>query len=644
MSRARLVLEGEVALGEGLQVGAGPVPVQLVAAPGASITLGADCFLELGTAVFAQGPVRLGDRVRCAPHVVIGAPEGASAEPIEIGDDVELGPRAVVLPGTRLAAGSAVFAGSVASGEVPPLSLVVGNPGRVEPRPLSPLAERALHEALDATTHVHGALWLVAQRAPTRVALRRGAEEQTYAQVLARAQAVRVALEHLGVRPGMRVLVGCAEKDAFLAGFYALSLLGAVAVPLVDGVSRVSVEEIVAATGARVCVTTAASARVLGGALAGLTLLHAEACVPERDLAGRVPADVPPSAPALVLFTSGTTARKKGVVLTHAALVQATRSINAFMQLDAAVREYVAVPLTHSFGLGRVRALFARAATAVVSDGLVSPPAIAEAMRAGRCDGLSAVPAVLALFQGRSRPLLDELGARLRFVELGSAPLPAEARRRLMAAFPRARLCMHYGLTEASRSAFLEFHGEAAHLHTVGRASPGVVLEIQGDDGRPLPAGQEGEIVVRGGHLASEYLGDPERTRTAFAPDGFHTGDYGVLDAEGYLTLLGRRDEMINSGGLKISPLELEGRIRALHPALDFCVLGLPDPAGLAGEVAAVVAVGAAGLTLADLNRSLQGSVDRGRLPRLLLHADSLPRTENGKVKRRELRQALAGG
>jgi long-chain acyl-CoA synthetase len=558
---------------------------------------------------------------------------------ILIGDDVELHARAVVLPGTVLGEGSVVTAGSVASGVIPPRSRVVGNPGQVEPLPLGEAQERSLQAELDAGTHVADNLCRVAQRAPHRLALRCGSVELSYGQLLGWVQGVRAGLEAQGVTPGARVLLGCSEKAAFVAGFYGITSLGAVAVPLVEGVSRASVAEILEVSGATACVTTTASAPQLEGAMPGVPLLRADTCAPIWPW--RAPYAGPVESAALILFTSGTTAKKKGVVLSHRALMAATRSINAFMQLRGDVREYVAVPLTHSFGLGRIRALFARGAAAVLSDGMVNPPVIAQAMREGRCDALAAVPAVLTLFSGRYAPLLRELGPRLRFVELGSAPMPAQTRRALMELFPRARLCMHYGLTEASRSAFLEFHGEAAHLDTVGRASPGVELVVQDEGGRAVPAGVEGEVVVRGAHLGSEYLGDRERSAAAFRADGFHTGDYGVLDAQGYLRLLGRRDEMINSGGIKISPLELEAKVRAAYPDLEFCVLGLPDPTGVAGDVAAVVTVGAPGLTLEVLNGALADSVDRGRLPRVLREVEALPKTENGKVQRALLRAQL---
>lgn len=139
MKRALLLVEGVVELGPGLRLGAGPAAVHLTAGPGSSIRLGPGCRLDPGVTILAGGPVRLGARVRCALHVLIGDLADPGGAPIEIGDDVELGPRAVVLPGTRLGAGSSVFAGSVASGEVPPGSLVVGNPGRLERRGAPPL-------------------------------------------------------------------------------------------------------------------------------------------------------------------------------------------------------------------------------------------------------------------------------------------------------------------------------------------------------------------------------------------------------------------------------------------------------------------------------------------------------------------------
>jgi acyl-CoA synthetase (AMP-forming)/AMP-acid ligase II len=201
---------------------------------------------------------------------------------------------------------------------------------------------------------------------------------------------------------------------------------------------------------------------------------------------------------------------------------------------------------------------------------------------------------------------------------------------------------MPYGLTEASRSTFLEFRSESHKLDTVGRASPNVTIEIRDQELSPCKGGEQGEIVVRGGHVTEGYFRDDARTRGAFTADGaFRTGDFGFLDEEGYLHLLGRKDELINKGGIKISPLELEEKLREAYPELDFCVVGVPDPEGLAGEVPVMAYASATELSLGDVLSALAQKVERSKLPTAIARVDSIPRTANGKPMRRVLREQL---
>ncbi|MET0591478.1 MAG: class I adenylate-forming enzyme family protein, partial [Polyangiaceae bacterium] len=354
------------------------------------------------------------------------------------------------------------------------------------------------------------------------------------------------------------------------------------------------------------------------------------------------PVSLNAASPAMILFTSGTTAKKKAVLLTHGNIVQATLNINAFVTISEATREYVAVPLYHSFGLGRMRAVLAVGGTLVLADGPLNPGAMVQTIERQRVNALSTVPAGLAMFSGKLESILRRLGPQIEVMELGSAVMSPQQKAALLDIFPRARVCMHYGLTEASRSTFLEFRSESQKLDTVGKPSPNVTIEIRDQGGRVCEAGEQGEIVVRGGHVTAGYFRDEERTRASFTEDGaFRTGDFGFVDEQGYVHLLGRKDELINKGGIKISPLELEDKLREVYPDLEFCVVGVPDPEGLAGEVPVMAYVAPSDLSLTDVLNALSQKVERSKLPSFIIRVDSIPRTANGKPMRRVLREQL---
>jgi long-chain acyl-CoA synthetase len=465
----------------------------------------------------------------------------------------------------------------------------------------------------------------------------------TYGQLVARAGGLAKGLRAANVKKGDAVLFLIDDKLEYLATLYAIWMAGGVAVPVVDGAAVDTVEELASACSAALFITTDAEQKRFGAtklsvATKGLSTLGASADGPAAPTVTVLPGD-----PAQIMFTSGTSAKKKAVVLSHRNVMQSTVNINEFTSLDSHVVEYVTVPITHSFGLGRARSVLSAGGTLVLHSGFLSPPKVIKAIKDHRCNAISWVPAGFAMFADYEQGL-REIGDQVTVMELGSAAMPRPQKEKLMSLFPRARICMHYGLTEASRSAFLEFHSEKAKLDTVGRPSPNVAITIRSEDGAELALGQEGEIVVSGDHVTSGYLGnDALNARTRFGANHFRTGDYGFFDEEGYLHLLGRKDDMINAGGIKISPLEVEEKIREVFPQLDFCVLGIASDNQLLGEIPVMAYVKQDGvdISMEALAGALHDHLDRNKFPRAVLAVDALPKTENGKVQRHKLRELV---
>jgi long-chain acyl-CoA synthetase len=631
--------EGRLVLGHRVTVSSRFAPTRLRVGEGASLTIGDDARIGFGAVVSASREITIGERVRLEPYVFVvdanmGDPdmgaEHSDAVPIHIDDDVTLGARSVVLKGARIGRGAVVTPGSVVSGVVPPHAVVSGNPGQVVRVAQPNLA----HQMLFAAAALH----------PNKLAVISGSRELTYAALCERVRTIAATLARgpSHVDRDEPVLFLCAAKADFIAVFYACLAAGAVAVPVPDGAARATVVDLADACGARTIVSDRATLATFDPPLdeTRLRIVYTE------DIAPRVtappPAGIAPSSPAMILFTSGTTAKKKAVLLSHANIVQATLNINAFVTISEQTREYVAVPLYHSFGLGRVRAVLAVGGTLVLADGPLNPAAMIQTIERHRVNALSTVPAGLAMFSGKLEQVLRRIGPQIDVIELGSAFMSPQQKAALCEIFPRARVCMHYGLTEASRSTFLEFRSESTKLDTVGKASPNVTVEIREQD-RVCATGEQGEIVIRGAHVTAGYFRDEERTRASFTHDGaFRTGDFGFLDGEGYVHLLGRKDEMINKGGIKISPLELEDKLREAYPELDFCVVGVPDPEGLAGEVPVMAYVASADLSLHEVLAALAQKVERSKLPSAITRVESIPRTANGKPMRRVLKEQLS--
>lgn len=332
---------------------------------------------------------------------------------------------------------------------------------------------------------------------------------------------------------------------------------------------------------------------------------------------------------AQCLFTSGTEGEPKGVLLSQRALADVVTRLNEVMGVDASIREYVGVPVYSSFGFGRCRAVAAAGGRAFLPAHGFSPVEIATMLEQGAINALSAVPSLWRLLLA-SQSLFGDCRHRLRWAEIGSQPMSRSEKEAVRALFPEACIVEHYGLTEASRTTFLEVHRAGApELESVGRPRGSVEVRI----------GAGGCVQVRGPQVACAMLVDG-RLKDPRDPDGWYaTSDLGEL-RDGFLHYLGRADDLINCGGVKLQPVVLEARLRELLDTdLELAVCRIPNAVRGDGILVAVppgldaddgIISRAVATAAQELGASAGGAirVQRGA---------ALPRTETGKVRRRDL-------
>lgn len=339
-----------------------------------------------------------------------------------------------------------------------------------------------------------------------------------------------------------------------------------------------------------------------------------------------------------IIFTTGTTGKPKGVTLTHKNIVAAAQNINSFIGNTADDIELLALPISHSFGLGRLRCVLSLGATLVLLGSFANVGRFYRFMRSFNITGIGMVPASWALLKRMSGYRLGDYADQLHYIELGSAPMPIEDKEQLCRMLPHTRICMHYGLTEASRSAFLEFHSEYTHLNTVGRQTPGMTIKIFDEQGNVCPYDTDGEICVKGDAVTNGYYNEPESSELYW--DGyFRTGDWGAISKDGYVTLKSRKKELINVGGKKVSPIEVEDIIRKIDGISDCACIGIPDPSGITGEtIKAYVVLSDKNLKLESIQSALKGKLETYKIPSVYVTIDQIPRTSSGKIQRLNLK------
>jgi long-chain acyl-CoA synthetase len=505
------------------------------------------------------------------------------------------------------------------------------------------------------------------RRFPEKTAIVSDGRRLSYEGFLRRVSALSTILRDVGLNRGDRALILVSDKTDFLVASYAVIARGAIAVPLIDGSSPITTEQIAQDCTPHVLIT---SFKDLAD---GPLLNHRPSytvCFVAESLAGTAkrgnskvivfgkepehgsidlqdPIDSSEDDGALILYTSGANGKKEGVLLSHRNLIQATLNTNDSMGIDSDICEFVALPLTHSLGFGRSLCIFFVGGTLVVNNGSLNPMSLVQSVLRDKCDAISSATSCFTMFFGRLESLLQHIEPQIKYIKLGTAPMPLDHAIKLLEIFPKARICIHYGSAEASCSTFIDLRKEQRKLHTVGRPSPNVAISISDDQGQRLGGMQMGEILVRGDHVAVGYWRNDEARTQRFTGDNcFKTGDYGFIDEEGYLHLLGRTDEMINMGGHKISPLEVEERIREAYPNCEICVVGVPDPDGILGEIPVLCYVAKDGKTItpSGLSQVLSARLDGNKIPRVVYRVESLPRTENATMLRSELRNRIIAG
>lgn len=469
------------------------------------------------------------------------------------------------------------------------------------------------------------------QNIPDKVALISGDTEITYSQLwdycLCAAEKLK---QDYHLKKGDRVILSAAGNIEFVYAYFGVHIAGGICVPIDPDTNQTRFEYIEKST-TPVCV---------------MGLLHnvKKETIPFTDVVnGTSKATyIAPeqSQVADILFTTGTTGAPKGVALSYNNLSAAARNINAFIGNTSSDVELLALPVSHSFGLGRLRCSLSKGATVVMLGTFANVKKFFKEMARCQVTMFAMVPASWGFIKKMSGKYIGKFADQLKFIEIGSSFMPVEDKELLMSLLPKTRICMHYGSTEASRSAFMEFHTYKDNLLSIGKASPNVEIKIFTSRGTPAALGEEGEVCVKGEHVTCSYWNEtPERFASDFYDGYFRTGDCGTMDAEGNIYLKSRIKEMINVGGKKVSPMEVEDILNTIPGIKESACIGIPDPGIVLGEVVKAFIVADDNLSDEEIMQQLRPQLEVYKLPVEIERINAIPKTGSGKIQRLSLKK-----
>lgn len=463
----------------------------------------------------------------------------------------------------------------------------------------------------------------LAKKQPSKLAIVFNCDSLTYSQLAAGILRSASYYENKGLTAGNIIALYAERTKEFIWSYFGAHLLGIAVVLLDPEIKKNSYQYIV---------DKVHPLLTLGSGVGGVH--YNEICLDSYEEHSSTLAP-PMESIADIMFTTGTTGLPKAVKLTHLNIAVAAAQINTFIGNGEKDVEVVALPISRSFGLGRIRCVLSSGGTIVLAPGFGSPLKLFNLLKNYKATGLGMVPASwLYLFKMSGERIVD-YAQTLKYIEFGSAFMPVETKLRLTKLFPNTRICMHFGLTEASRSTFMEFHSEISRLDSAGKASPGVEICIFGNDGIPLPTGEEGEICIKGNHVMQGYL-DEDNDNIRYG-DYFRSGDWGKLDADGYLYISGRSKDMINVGGKKVSPEEVENVLNTIPGIAESACVPMPDPQGVLGEVVKAILVSDGGgdkPTDENIKSVVASNLEQYKVPYFIVWRESLMKTDTGKIQR----------
>jgi acyl-CoA synthetase (AMP-forming)/AMP-acid ligase II len=463
-----------------------------------------------------------------------------------------------------------------------------------------------------------------------------------WATFAARTAAAATGLrDEFGLSPGDRVAIVMRNRPEYLEALFAIWHAGLVAVPVNARLHRDEIAYILSDSETSVVVTDAEHADDVDGAVVapGEQWERITSASP-APLVDRGPDD-----PAWLFYTSGTTGRPKGATLTNRNLLLMTLSyyadIDSVLPQDSILH---AAPLSHGSGLYGLPHIARGAVSVMPHSGGVDGEEIAALIR--RWPGMSffAAPTMVKRLAGDPALAGADL-SHLKTIIYGGAPMYLADLERALEVFG-PRLAQIYGqgetpMTITALSKQDHADGDPARLQSVGVARTDVEVRVV-DDGHPLPAGEIGEVVVRGDVVMAGYWNQPEATAEALRGGWLHTGDVGSFDVDGYLTLRDRSKDLIISGGMNVYPREVEEALLHHAGVRSVAVVGRPDPEWGETVVAFVVPADAAAAPPVDeLDRTCLDRIARYKRPRDYRFVDALPTNNYGKVVKRELRERL---
>jgi len=483
-----------------------------------------------------------------------------------------------------------------------------------------------------------------ARRFPAKTALVAGPERLSYEELARRAAAFAAHLAAKGIQRGDRVVIFLHNSPEAVIAVFGTLLAGGIFSVVNPATKSDKLAYILNHCTAKVLVTEPRLAAIAHAAHERAPAVTATIVAPfALEDAKALPSPGIDLDVAMIVYTSGSTGFPKGVTMTHANIVAAATSITTYLESTSDDVVLSVLPLAFDYGLYQALMCAKVGATLVLEKSFTYPAVVLEKLKSERVTGFPLVPTLAAMLL-QMKHLTPGMFPDLRYLTNTAAALPRAHIERLRELFPRALLYSMYGLTECKRCTYLPPEQLSVRPESVGIAIPGTEAYVVDEQGERVPPGTVGELVIRGAHVMKGYWNDDAATARVLKPGAYpwekvlHTGDLFRTDEDGYLYFVSRKDDIIKTRGEKVSPKEVENALYELPGIREAAVIGVPDP--LLGMAIKAIVAAEDGLTERDVIRHCAARLEDFMVPSIVEFRGQLPKSENGKIARKELAAA----
>ena len=347
---------------------------------------------------------------------------------------------------------------------------------------------------------------------------------------------------------------------------------------------------------------------------------------------------------AEMIFTTGTTGKPKGVMLSYRAVYQISKNTIDGIGILPEDRVLVPLPLNHSLALRELRGALWQGATVVLQNGFAFAKDLEKNITELGCTGMVTVPASLELVRSQMQDQFAAIIGRLRYMEVGAGSLSVRQRKEFSALLPDTDLNNTWGSSETGGALFTKVHDVAkdpVKIAAIGKPIPGVVIKMLDAEGNALSQTDHehpGRLSLKGEMVMSGYWNREEATKDALREGWLVTNDLVYSDTDGYVYMLGRADDIINVGGEKVSPIEVENQAGEFPAIRECACIGVPDPKETLGQIPVLFLVKGDGFSLEELKKYLNSHMERFKIPQEFIEVEALPRNRMKKLDRKSMR------